>query len=97
MIIHYLYVECIAVLEAEAHTPLIIDAHAPLAGTIAVQLFQPIGGRQSQILDSGRRVQLQKPHDCALSKLGRNTTGFARGVEALRFAVGEGLYHGEHP
>jgi hypothetical protein len=93
VVIHDPYVECIAVPEAEAHAPLVIDAHTPLTGTISVQLLQPVGGRQSQILDSGSRIQLKKPHGCPLSNLRRQTAGSARGVEALRFAVGESPNH----
>jgi hypothetical protein len=42
----------IAVAPHEAHAELIVDANAVLAFSITVQLFQPVAGRDSQILQS---------------------------------------------
>jgi hypothetical protein len=64
------YIKCITVLEAETLAPLVIGANAPLTGTIALQLLQPIGRRQSQVLDSGGRVQLEQTHECSSCRLG---------------------------
>jgi hypothetical protein len=43
MVINDFHVKCLAVFEAEAHPPLIVDTDAPLAGTISAQLLQPVG------------------------------------------------------
>ena len=42
MVIHDLYVKGIAVLEAEAHAPLVVDAHTPLTATIPLALNDAI-------------------------------------------------------
>ena len=39
-----------AVAPDEAHAPLVIDADTVLAGTITRQQFQPVGGRDAQIM-----------------------------------------------
>jgi hypothetical protein len=70
VVVYDSYVKCIAVLEAETLAPLVIDANAPLTGTIAVQLLQPIGRRQSQVLDSDGRVQREQTHECSSCRLG---------------------------
>lgn len=34
---------------SKTNTPLVVDADAPLTGSIAAQLFQPVGGRYAQV------------------------------------------------
>jgi hypothetical protein len=49
MVIHNLNVERVASFESEAHSPLIIDSNAPTPFPVALQSFQPVPGRASQI------------------------------------------------
>lgn len=65
MIVHNLYVECRAFLEAEADAPLVVNAYAPLAFTVALEWFQPVVRRDAQVVDTSRDVklgQLSKRH-----------------------------------
>lgn len=47
----------IALLPAEADAPLIVDADAVLTTPIAFQRFQPIGRRDTQILETGSGIE----------------------------------------
>jgi hypothetical protein len=46
---------------AEANSPLIVDANAVLAGSIAPQRFQAIASQRSQVIEAGRGVQDLEP------------------------------------
>jgi len=61
VVIHDLHVERIAILEAETYTPLVVHTDAPLPCAIMLQGFQPVRGRQAQILDTVSGVQLREP------------------------------------
>jgi hypothetical protein len=69
MIIDDLDVEGIAVGEPEAYSPLIVDADAPLSGTVASQGFQAIGRRQAEVLDPRCGLQLNESHGRTLQDL----------------------------
>jgi len=60
MIIHNLDVKRIFALPAEAEPPLVIDAEAVLAGAVSFQGFQPVAGRQHQVAQFPRAVQLRQ-------------------------------------
>lgn len=47
----------IAVVPAEADAPLVVDADAVLTTPIAFQRFQPIGRRDTQILETGSGIE----------------------------------------
>jgi hypothetical protein len=87
------HVICIAIVEPKADAPLIIDANAPLTGTVSLQLLKSVGRRQPQIIRSSGRTQLLEPHGCAFSNFHRQTAGLARSVKSLSFTVGESLNH----
>jgi len=40
----------------EYDAPLVVDADAPLPGAIAFQLFEPVAGRYTQIVDFPRGI-----------------------------------------
>jgi hypothetical protein len=42
VVIDDLHVKDITALEAETHTPLIVDAYAPLPSAVVLQRFQPV-------------------------------------------------------
>ncbi len=52
VVIRYLYVVGIAIPSHEAHAELVVNGNAVLAFPVMVQLFQPVAGRNSQILHS---------------------------------------------
>jgi len=52
-VIRDLYVAGIAIPPREAQAELLVDSDTVLAFTVMAQLFQPIAGRNSQIIKSG--------------------------------------------
>lgn len=51
MVIYDLDVKSIAVLEAKAYAPLIVDANAPLSFAVTAQGFQPIARRGAEVFE----------------------------------------------
>ncbi len=84
MIVGDLDIERLAVAIAEADSPLVVDPDAPLPGAIPAQRLEAIRRRHAQILDAGRRIQLNQSHHCALPNLRRITAGLPFFPEALR-------------
>jgi hypothetical protein len=93
VVIDDLDVEGIAVLETEAHAPLVVDADAPLAGAIAFEGFEMIGKWLAQVLRTRGVIQVTQPADCAPQDALRESAGRARKEQPLRFLVGEAPYH----
>ena len=56
MIVHDLDIPSIAVTSDEADAPLIVDANAVLPESVATKGFQPVAGRDSQILETASSV-----------------------------------------
>lgn len=57
MVIDNFDIEGVAVLEAETHAPLVVDADAPHAFSVALQFFQAVLRGYPQILDTYRPMQ----------------------------------------
>jgi hypothetical protein len=57
MIVHNLNVSGTISRPAEADTPLIVDANAPLTATVALQSLETIAGRRPQVRKPNSRVQ----------------------------------------
>ena len=53
MIVINFHVVCVAIDEAKANSPLIINGNGVLALSIASQRMQPISGRNIEIIQSG--------------------------------------------
>ena len=73
MVIDYFNVVGMAALEAEAYGPLIVDADAPLSGSVAFQLLQPVIRWNTQIFQLFRPVehrQLTQSHDLDIHETG---------------------------
>jgi hypothetical protein len=73
MVIDDLNVVGMAVFEAEAYAPLIVDADAPLPDTVALQLLQSVIGRNAQVFRLFRPVehrQLAQGHDLNIHETG---------------------------
>jgi hypothetical protein len=93
VVIDDLDVEGIAVLETEAHTPLVVDADTPLAGAITSQNLESIGRRVSQDFNRRGCIQLiQAPHGTSVNILRQSPRPFRR-KQRLCFLVGEAPYH----
>ena len=57
MIVHYFYLVSIPIAPFKTNTPLVIDADAVLANSGSGQLFQPVGGWGTQVIQGGGIVQ----------------------------------------
>jgi hypothetical protein len=94
VVIDYFNVERVALLEAEADSPLIVDPDAPLTFSVMLQSFQPVRGREAQIIQRCRRIELRQPHRRSLSDLRRQSPGLSRREESLRLGGSERTDHG---
>ena len=61
MVVSDCHIERISVDKPKAHAPLVVDANAPLSGSVSVQRFQTVGGRKSQFIRAGADMQDQLP------------------------------------
>jgi hypothetical protein len=55
-------VERIPVLEPETDTPLVVDANAVLARSVAPELLKPVGWGEPQVSKAYSRVELRQAH-----------------------------------
>ena len=77
----------------EADAPLIVDADAVLASTIALERLEPIAGRNAQVGEGVGRIEDDEfPKRDAL-KAGGQTTRAATLKERFRVGVAEGADH----
>jgi len=93
VIIGNLDIECVAVIEAKANPPLVIDPDAPLPAAIMTQRFQSVRRRQAQIANLCGCIQLEEPHGGALVDLSRDTARLTARVEVFRLIISERLDH----
>ena len=93
MVIHDLHVPSVAIAEAEAHSPLVVYADAPLPGAIVFWSFQPVRWGQAQIPDMIRSIQLHKPHSRARANLRPQPARFTRRAKTFRISVGKRANH----
>jgi hypothetical protein len=93
VIIDYFHVISISVSPFETDTILVVDSNAVLPGTIAGEFFQPISGRDCQVIQGESSIQ-----DCQFfegwpSKTGRNSEAFAGLPELFCIRVQEADNH----
>ena len=93
MVVSDCHIENIAVDKAEAHTPLTIDADAPLPLSISVQCLQPVGGRKPQFIDRNSVFELIQTQYRATQDVRRQSAGFSRAKQALGLFVGKAANH----
>lgn len=79
----------------KAHPPLIVDAYAPLSGTLAFQCLQPIVRRDTQIFDTLRVVQHTQLAPRHVLNLARQTARKFAAPDLESFFVVEVRNHGE--
>jgi hypothetical protein len=89
VIINDLNVKGIAVLEAKADSPLVIDADAVLSEAVMLERLQMIRRRQAQILKTSGGIQLCEPHGGAPEDVSWNAPRSACCVKALRLGISE--------
>ena len=70
MVIHHLYIGDAGVAPSKANPPLIVDANAVLAFHLALQRFQPVGGRNAQVVEPSCVIDHAKLSPC--DRLDRN-------------------------
>jgi hypothetical protein len=68
MIIDDLDIQGVTVLKPEAHTPLIVNANAPLTFAVITQGFQPVAGWDTKVFE---RVCIVKHLQLALGNIGQ--------------------------
>jgi hypothetical protein len=82
-----------ASVKAETHTPLVVDANAPLPGTVATQGFEPVRWRHAQVVHYGGSVQLRESHQRTPKNVRRQAAGLARQEQAFGLRVCEVFNH----
>jgi hypothetical protein len=91
VVINDFNIDGVVAFEPETHAPLAVDAYAPLALAVARQLFQLVGWRQAQILDTRGGVKLTQTHGRTFQDFCRQASRLAGCKEMLGFRVGDGL------
>lgn len=93
MVVHDFNVKCIAALKPKTHTPLVVDANAPLPDAVAAQCFEPVGRGLAHVLYHRGRIQLGQTHDSATQDVRRQATRLACGKQAFGFGAGKVFNH----
>ncbi len=93
VIVAELEIEHIAVLEAEADPPLMIDGNGVLSSTSSPHRVQPIAWPDAQITQQGGRLDSLKLAECAVRHVGRHTFRLARADPFIGQPIGEGQNH----
>jgi hypothetical protein len=60
VIIHDFHSECVTAAPGKTDPPLVVDPDAEIAGSIALQHFQPVPRRRAEVLQPLGLVQIQK-------------------------------------
>jgi len=93
MVVSDFDVENITVNEAEAHTPLAVDADAPLSLSVSVQGLQPVGWRKPHFIDRNGVFELIQTQYRATQDIGRQSAGFSRAKQAFGLFVSKAADH----
>jgi hypothetical protein len=93
MIIHDFNVQRVAVLPAEAYTPLVIHTDAELAFAIPAQFFEAIAMGQAKVIQCSRVVQKQQLPPGRFLNLRRKPPRCFIIKNALGFLAAEAAYH----
>ena len=93
VIVHDFNVLRMAVIEPEADAPLLVDANAPLSLARAQQRFEPVGRRQTQVVDHSGRVQLCQTHYRPAQDVWWQAPRLAGGEQSFRLGAGKAFNH----
>jgi hypothetical protein len=94
MIVHDLNVDDIAVIPAEAYTPLVVDPYAPLLPSVPFQSLQPVAERIAQVGHRQGGIDLAQLSQCSFLDVARKSSAFMTLPKALGFATTERADHG---
>jgi hypothetical protein len=83
----------VAICITKADSPLIVDPNGELTVAIAPQPFQPIAGRDTQIINDLRCIQGRQLPLCSFKNIARQTFGPSRQKELFRPLILERPYH----
>ena len=61
MIVENLDLPCVAITPGKADTPLLVDANAMFPKSVAAKSFQPVAGRDPQIIEAASRINRKQP------------------------------------
>lgn len=86
-------IEGIALDKPKAHTPLTVDADAPLPDSVTVQRFQTIGRRKSQVIHHRGVFELIQAKYGAMQDVRRQSAGLPGAKQAFGFLVGKAANH----
>jgi hypothetical protein len=93
VIIYDLDIVSVALLPFKTDAPLVVDANAPLTRSLPKELFQMIGGRDSQIIYGEGIVNHSQFPQCDLLNIRRQLARRLSLVNLLSGIVFETLYH----
>jgi hypothetical protein len=93
MVVNYLNVVRIRFTPDEADPPLVVDADAPLALPVALQLLEPIRWRNRQIFKSHGGIQHAEFPDRYLLQIGRKLARPLEAEQPFRLVVRPALDH----
>jgi hypothetical protein len=83
----------VTVPETEAQPPLVVDANAPLAVTVASQQLETIGDRFAQVFGTCGDIEIPQSSHCPAQDILWQSPRTARGEQPFRVLVGEAPYH----
>jgi len=93
VIVGYLDVVRIAILEAKADPPLVVDADRVLTLSISTQGMESVAGGNSEIIKLRCMVNIFQSPNRPPQEVGRQSPRFALGEQVARVLVSERLDH----
>jgi hypothetical protein len=93
VIIRDLDVICIAIVEAETDSPLVVDGNGELPFPISLQGMKAIARRRLQVIQACSQVDVFQTSDRSPQKIRRKPFRFARHEKSLRVLVGKSFNH----
>lgn len=60
MVVNNFHIQSIDAIPAKTDSPSVVDANAPLSGSVSFEQFQAIPGRHPEEVQSGRSMQLDQ-------------------------------------
>ena len=91
MVVSDLYVVRVSITPGETDPPLLIDPDAPLARTVSKQLFETIGGRNAEVVQSRRGIEHSQLTQCYPVQTRRNAPRPLQPEQPLRLAIAPAL------
>ena len=93
MVVDDFYIVCVSACPPEADAPLVVDADAVLAGPIASQFLEAVGGWNAEVKETGRGVENDELAERNSLEVRRQPTGPLSLEEAFSIDVPEAADH----